>query len=117
MDRLAVHFDTGVIEVATPVIEEQEPVRFDRSHFKGFGASSLDFEAVYFVLTPDYTAYMNIQQAINLGILRRFEEKDIGFAFPTRTVIIEQTAVADRSSGATRDGMDDAPREQAPPLQ
>ena len=104
----------GIIQA---VIEEQEPVRFDRSHFKGFGASSLDFEAVYFVLTPDYTAYMNIQQAINLGILRRFEEKDIGFAFPTRTVIIEQTAVAGRSSGATRDGMDDAPREQAPPLQ
>jgi small-conductance mechanosensitive channel len=104
----------GIIRAA---IEEREQVRFDRSHFKGFGASSLDFETVYYVLTSDYTAYMDIQQAINLGILRRFEEKDIGFAFPTRTVIVEQTAVADRSSGAKKDGIDDAPREHAAPLQ
>lgn len=104
----------GLIRAA---IEEQEQVRFDRAHFKGYGASSLDFEAVYYVLTPDYTVYMNIQQAINLGILRRFEEKDIGFAFPTRTVIIEQAAVADRSSDPTKDGNGDSPREHAAPLQ
>jgi small-conductance mechanosensitive channel len=98
-------------------VEEQEQVRFDRSHFKGYGASSLDFETVYYVLSSDYTVYMNIQQAINLGILRRFEEKDIGFAFPTRTVIVEQAAAADRSAGAAEDGTDDAPREHAAPLQ
>jgi small-conductance mechanosensitive channel len=98
-------------------VEDQEQVRFDRSHFKGYGASSLDFETVYYVLSPDYTLYMDIQQAINLGILRRFEEKNIGFAFPTRTVIVEQTAVADRSSGATKDGIGDAQRERAAPIQ
>lgn len=106
-------------------VEEQDHVRFDRSHFKGYGASSLDFETVYYVLSSDYTMYMNVQQAINLAILQRFEEKDIGFAFPTRTVIIEQTAAADRSSDAssdgTRDGTSDgtsgAPREHAAPLQ
>lgn len=100
----------GLIRAA---VEEQEQVRFDRSHFKGYGASSLDFETVYYVLSPDYTAYMNIQQAINLGILRRFEEKNIGFAFPTRTVIVEQLAAPDRSKDATKDGADEAPREHA----
>ncbi|HEY9514449.1 MAG TPA: mechanosensitive ion channel family protein [Gemmatimonadaceae bacterium] len=79
-------------------IEEQEQVRFDRSHFKGYGDSSLDFETVYYVLSPDYTVYMDVQQAINLGILRRFEERGIDFAFPTRTVIVERGVVAGDSS-------------------
>jgi small-conductance mechanosensitive channel len=104
-------------ELIRAAVEEQEQVRFDRSHFKSYGASSLDFETVYYVLSPDYTLYMNIQQAINLGILRRFEEKNIGFAFPTRTVIVEQIAAADSSRGAAKDGTDDAPREHAAPLQ
>ncbi|HEY9479254.1 MAG TPA: mechanosensitive ion channel family protein [Gemmatimonadaceae bacterium] len=71
------------------VVEEQEKTRFDRSHFKGFGGSSLDFETVYYVLSPDYNIYMDIQNAINLGILKRFEENEIGFAYPTRTVIVQ----------------------------
>jgi len=29
------------------------------------------------------------QNAINLGILKRFEENEIGFAYPTRTVIVQ----------------------------
>ncbi len=67
----------------------QEKVRFDRAHFKGFGASSLDFEVVYWMLTPDYNIYMDTQQAINLAMMRSFEDKGIGFAFPTRTLYHE----------------------------
>src|SRR5688572_3355250 len=73
------------------VIEAQSPVRFDRSHFSGFGDSSLNFETVYFVLTPDYATYTNINQAVNLAILRRFAEERIGFAYPTRSVFIQST--------------------------
>lgn len=71
------------------VIESQNPVRFDRAHFKLFGDSALIFEAVYFVLTADFNESMNIQQAINLAICERFERSQIEFAFPTRTVIVE----------------------------
>ena len=59
--------------------------RFDRAHFKGFGASSLDFEAVYWILTPDYNAFMDRQQAINLGLLRAFEREGIALASATQT--------------------------------
>jgi small-conductance mechanosensitive channel len=31
---------------------------------------------------------MDIQQAINLGVFRRFAEEGIEFAYPTRTVIL-----------------------------
>jgi len=72
------------------LVERQDLVRFERAHFKGFGASSLDFEAVYWILTPDYAAFMDRQQAINLGLLRAFEEEGIGFAYPTQTLHLER---------------------------
>lgn len=67
------------------IAESVENIRFDRVHFKSFGAYSLDFEYVYYVLTSDYTAYMDVQQQINLALFRKFEEEGIEFAFPTQT--------------------------------
>jgi len=68
------------------IIEAQDKTRFDRAHFRGFGESDLTFEMVYHVQSPDYGVYMDIQQAINLGISKRFAEEDIGFPYPTRTL-------------------------------
>lgn len=70
-------------------VEQQEPTRFDRAHFKGYGDSSLDFEVVYYIQSPDYNTYMDIQQAINLALFKKFEEEGISFAYPTRTLYIE----------------------------
>lgn len=98
MDERRVAFQVGVIyqtpvaqleaipELAREIIESQERVRFDRAHFKGFGDSAYLFEFVYYVLSPDYTEYMDVQQAINLGLCRAFEEREIEFAYPTRTI-------------------------------
>jgi small-conductance mechanosensitive channel len=69
-------------------IEAQPNTRFDRSHFVGLDDWALRIETVYYVLSSDYTVYMNIQQAINLTLLRQFEAEGIGFAFPTHTVIV-----------------------------
>ncbi len=71
-------------------IEEREQTRFDRAHFKAFGESSYDFEVVYYVLSPDYAIYMDIQQAINLALVRAFAERGIQFAYPTRTLFVEK---------------------------
>jgi len=68
------------------VIEALDGVRFDRAHFVAFGESSLDFEVVYWVVSPDYGVFMDVQQAINLALLRRFVEAGISFALPTRTL-------------------------------
>jgi len=90
--QVGVQYDTGfeklqrIPGMIREIVVVQERVRFDRSHFKSFGDSSLDFETVYYMLVPDYTAYMDAQQAINLEIYRRFAEENIEFAFPTRTV-------------------------------
>lgn len=68
------------------IVDGTPGTRFDRAHFRGFGASSLDFEAVYFSQQADYVALMDAQQAVNLAVLRRFEREGIAFAFPTQTL-------------------------------
>jgi len=70
------------------IIESTEQTRFDRAHFKEFGAFSLNFEVVYYVLSPDYTVYMNIHEKINLAIFEAFEKQGVEFAFPTQTLHI-----------------------------
>jgi small-conductance mechanosensitive channel len=77
-------------QILREIIETQEPVRFDRAHFKEYGAHSLNFEIVYWILNPDYNIYMDIQQAINLQIYARFEQEGIDFAYPTQTLYFRQ---------------------------
>ncbi|MDD2032676.1 mechanosensitive ion channel family protein [Pseudomonas sp. N-137] len=68
------------------IIKAQEKTRFDRSHFRGFGESALEFETVYIVLDPSYNVYMDVQQAINLGMMEEFARIGVRFAIPARTV-------------------------------
>lgn len=82
------------------IIEQQPQTRFDRSHFKEYGDSALIFETVYYVLNSDYNVYMNIQQEINLLIYRRFREEGIEFAYPTRTVFLQQNPIGEVQSTA-----------------
>jgi small-conductance mechanosensitive channel len=91
--RLGVTYDTqpeivadipGVLRAA---VEAQPETRFDRSHFVGFAESALNFEMAYYVRNPDYLTFMNTQQAVNLHILRVFNERGVNFAYPARTVL------------------------------
>jgi len=81
--------------MARELVEGQDLTRFDRAHFKGFGATSLDFEVVYWILTPDYTAFMDRQQAVNLGLLRAFEGMGVHLASPTPRVVVEAPPTPD----------------------
>jgi small-conductance mechanosensitive channel len=72
------------------IIEAQELTEFDRVHFKEFGNFSLNYEAVYWVGSPDYKTYMDIQQAINLAIFEEFKTQGIEFAYPTQTLFVNQ---------------------------
>ena len=73
----------GIVE---SIIRSIDKTRFDRSHFQGFGDSSLDFETVYIVLDAGYNAYMDIQQEINLQLMSALEKIGVDFAFPTQTI-------------------------------
>lgn len=58
------------------------------SHFQKHGAASLDFETVYYVLSADFNEYMDIQQAINVGLNRKFAELGIEFAYPRQKLFV-----------------------------
>lgn len=80
----------AIPQIIEETVKAQEQTRFDRSHFQSFGDSALVFETVYYVTVADYTAYMNIQQAINLSLFKRFEADGIEFAYPTRTLFVQR---------------------------
>ena len=76
-------------DMVREIVEAVPRTRFDRAHFKGFGASSLDFEVVYWMLTPDFNLSLDAQQDVNLALFRRFSEEGIAFAYPTQTLIVQ----------------------------
>lgn len=73
-------------EMLKDAIESQEDVRFDRAHFIDFGDSALIYQAVYYVLSPDFVKYRNTHQAITFRLFRKFADEGLDFAFPTRTI-------------------------------
>jgi small-conductance mechanosensitive channel len=81
----------AIPEIVREIVEARERVRFDRSHFQGFGDFSLNFETVYWVLEPDYALYMDVQQEINLALVDAFAERDIEFAYPTQTILLQRS--------------------------
>jgi small-conductance mechanosensitive channel len=106
MTRRRVAFKLGVVYQTPPekiklvptlikeAVQSQSLATFDRAHFASFGNFSLDFEVVYFIESPDYLPYMDVQQAINLAILESFSANGIDFAYPTQTVLVEGKALA-----------------------
>ena len=81
-------------EIIREAIEAEDMTRFDRSHFMKYGDYSLQFETVYYVLSPDYNLYMDRQQAIYFAIHEAFERESIEFAYPTQTLFVTQAAGA-----------------------
>ncbi len=100
MERRRILFQLGVTYQTTleqvkeipgivkQIIESQPDTMFDRGHFAKYGDFSLNFEFVYYVLSPDYNKYMDTQQAINFEIYKSFDEKGIEFAYPTQTLFM-----------------------------
>lgn len=85
------------------IIQKQDKTRFDRAHFAAFGESSYDFEVVYWMLVPDFPAYRDAQQAINLAMVRAFSEHGIDFAYPTRTLFVEDRVRVSVATEGTAD--------------
>jgi small-conductance mechanosensitive channel len=87
-------FDTPTDKLAAvpamvrQVIEAQPLAQFDRSHLLSIAETGLRVESAYFVLDPDYNKYADIQQTINLELLRRLGEQRIELATPARTVLL-----------------------------
>lgn len=82
----------AIPDIVKNILADEKLARFDRAHFQKFGASSLDFECVYYLLSSDYNAYMDTQQNINFKIMEAFEKEGIVFAYPTQTLYVRREA-------------------------
>jgi small-conductance mechanosensitive channel len=67
------------------IVEAQPLASFDRCHAFQFAPSSIDFELIFHVASPDMNDFMAARQAVILGMIRRFGEIGAEFAYPTQT--------------------------------
>ncbi len=70
------------------IVEEHQNARFDRSNFQSFGDFALIFETVFYVLSPDYNVYMDLQQSINFRLMEEFQKAELEFAYPTQQLYV-----------------------------
>jgi MscS family membrane protein len=59
-----------------------------RVFFNGFDDWSLNIMVIVWYHPPNYWDFQEWLQKICLEIMRRFEAKDIDFAFPSRTIYL-----------------------------
>lgn len=76
-----------IVDGTRAAIEADARARLDRVHLAGFAESGLEFELVYFVRSPDYTVYMDVQQGINLRIMGLLEDVGVALAVPVRQLV------------------------------
>jgi small-conductance mechanosensitive channel len=70
---------------AKEIVDTQPLGTFDRCHAFQFAPSSIDFELVFYVESAAYADLMSVKQAVILGLMRRFAELGVEFAYPTQT--------------------------------
>jgi small-conductance mechanosensitive channel len=72
------------------IVNAQTPVKFDRCHVSSIAESGVRIETVYYVLDPEYKKYMDVQQAINLEILRVLRERNVALATTSSVSILRR---------------------------
>jgi MscS family membrane protein len=97
LTNITITYDTPLdkvekaVEIIREILENHEgmdPEFPPRVYFNEFNADSLNILMVYWYFPPDYWAYLELTERINMEIMRRFEEQGIEFAFPTTTTYL-----------------------------
>jgi MscS family membrane protein len=97
LTNITITYDTPLdkvqkaVEIIREILDNHEGMDPDfppRSYFNEFNADSLNIIMMYWYFPPDYWAYLELTQRVNMEIMRRFEEEGIEFAFPTTTTYL-----------------------------
>lgn len=79
-----------VPDIIKGIVDGTDMTEFDRCYFMGYGPSSLDFEVVFYIDSPEYSEFAAIVQVVNFAIYEKFESAGLSFAFPTQTVHLQK---------------------------
>jgi len=102
MQKRRVAFKTGVVYATRPeklkripelikkAVEGGEKAVFDRCNLAELGDSSMDFETVYFINSPDYALFMRTREQVLRTIVESFAAEGIEFAYPTQTIFVNK---------------------------
>ena len=73
-------------------MNDSKSTDFVRASMVEFADFSLNFELVYNVLSSDHGEYIEINHKLSMKIFEEFVKNIIEFAFPTRTIHIENSS-------------------------
>jgi small-conductance mechanosensitive channel len=100
--ELAIAFDNPtelaeqIPDVIKAIIETQPDAHFGRAHLKSVLPDKLVFDIVYHMLRPDYTLYMDTQQAINLGMLKELRKRGVAFSAKPSSFLLVTSEESDQ---------------------
>lgn len=99
--NITITYDSGcektqkAVEIIKDVLAKVPEVnatedRPPRVYFSEFNDCSLNIYMTYWMTPPDWWAYNEVNERVNLEIMKRFEEAGIEFAFPTQTLYVKK---------------------------
>ncbi|MHC4482326.1 MAG: mechanosensitive ion channel family protein [Planctomycetota bacterium] len=99
--NITITYDSGhsktkrAVEIIKEVLSNVREINSDpekppRVYFSDFNDWSLNIYMSYWVEPPDYWLYHEVNERINLEIMKRFEAEKIEFAFPSQTLYVKK---------------------------
>lgn len=99
--NITITYDSGhkkakkAVEIIKQILEQIPEVNTDsekppRVYFNEFNDCSLNIYMSYWVKPPDYWLFHEVNQKVNLEMMKRFEAEGIEFAFPTQTLYVKK---------------------------
>jgi len=99
--NITITYDSGhskavkAVEIIKDVLAEVPEVSGDaerppRVYFSEFNDWALNIYMSYWVQPPDFWLYYEVNERVNLEIMKRFEADEIEFAFPSQTLYVKK---------------------------
>jgi len=99
--NITVTYDSGhkktkkAVEIIKEALAEvaeinTDPDRLPRVYFNDFNDWSLNIYMSYWVKPPDFWLFNQVNERVNLEIMKRFEAEQIEFAFPSQTLYVKK---------------------------
>jgi len=99
--NITITYDSGhtkakkAVEIIKEILADVPEVNTDpdkppRVYFNEFNDCSLNIYMSYWVKPADYWLYYEVNQRVNLEMMKRFEAEKIEFAFPTQTLYVKK---------------------------
>ncbi|MHC4254952.1 MAG: mechanosensitive ion channel family protein [Planctomycetota bacterium] len=101
ISNITITYDSGhtkaqkAVEIIKEILADvaevnQEPEKPPRVYFNEFNDWSLNIYMSYWVKPPDFWLYNEVNERVNLEMMKRFEAAGIEFAFPSQTLYVKK---------------------------